>query len=161
MPALPGPIRALADRHRRVAIDSNVLIYLLDDDARWAEVSALIVDAVAEGRLEGVIASVGVSEALVGAAVADDGALFELAAATIRDLGFAVVPLDGATAEEAAWIRGRTGMSLADAVHVACAIEAGATAFITNDRQIRSQPRLDVVRLGDLGSAEVHTAPGG
>lgn len=147
MSGLPVPIRALAERHRRVAVDSNVLIYLLDDDPQWGETAAAVVDAVATGALEGVIASLGIVETLAGAARADDGARFELAAATIRDLGFAIAALDADAAEDAAWLRGRSGASLADAVHLACARAAGATAFITNDRRIRSRRGLEVVQL--------------
>lgn len=154
MPEPPDPIRALAERHRRVALDSNVLIYLLDDHPDWAEPAAALVDAIATGVLEGAIASLTLSEALVGPARADDGARFELAAATMRDLGFVVAPLDAATAEEAAWIRGRTGVSLPDAVHLACARAAGATAFVTNDRRIPAVAQLEIVSLADL-------APGG
>ena len=157
MSGLPEPILALAERHRRVAVDSNVLIYLLDDDPRWGETAAAVVDAVATDVLEGVIASLGVAETLVGAARADDGARFELAAATMRDLGFTITALDADAAEDAAWIRGRTGASLADAVHLACARAAGATALITNDRRLRSDRGPEVVYLDDL--AEVAPSP--
>lgn len=154
MSGLPEPIRALAERHRRIAVDSNVLIYLLDDHPQWGEPAAGVVDAVATGVVEGVIASLGLAETLVGAARADDGARFELAAATIRDLGFMIAGLDADAAEEAAWIRGRTGVSLPDAVHLACALASGATAFITNDHRIRSRPTLEVVYLDALAPDE-------
>jgi len=52
--------------------------------------------------------------------------------------------------QDAAWISGRTGAGLPDAVHLACARAAGATAFLTNDRRIRSRPTLEVVYLDDL-----------
>jgi predicted nucleic acid-binding protein len=145
-----GSIRDLVRLHRRVAIDSNVLIYLLDGDPGRAETAALLVDAVATGQFEGVLASVGLAEALVGPARAGDGAAFEQAAATIRDLGFRIAPMDAGAAEDTAWIRGRTGMSLPDAAHIACARAAGATAFVTNDLGIGTQPGLEVVHFDDL-----------
>jgi predicted nucleic acid-binding protein len=37
-----------------------------------------------------------------------------------------------------------------DAIHLACAIAAGATVLVTNDRDIRPRPRLDVAYLDDL-----------
>jgi predicted nucleic acid-binding protein len=146
----PVTIQDLVRLHRRVAIDSNVLIYLLDGAPGRAEVAASIVDAVALGQTEGVLASVGLAEALVGTAKAGDAAAFEYTAATIRDMGFRVTQLDAAMAEDAAWIRGRTGMSLPDAVRMASARAAGATAFITNDRRITPQPGVDIVRFDDL-----------
>jgi predicted nucleic acid-binding protein len=68
----------------------------------------------------------------------------------MRDLGFTVAALDADAAEDAAWIRGRTGSSLADSVHLACARAAGATAFITNDRRIRSGGSPEIVYLDEL-----------
>lgn len=144
------PLSGLAERHRRIAIDSNVLIYLLEDHPVLAEPAAALVDAVAERRLEGVMASLALSETLVGPARADDGARFELAAATIRDLGFEVVPLDADVAVEAAWIRGRTGATMPDAVHLASARAAGATAFVTNDRRLPGTDDLEIVVLAHL-----------
>jgi predicted nucleic acid-binding protein len=145
-----GSIRDLARLHRRVAIDSNVLIYLLDGDPGRAETAAALVDAVATGQCEGVLASIGLAEALVGPARAGDGAAFEQTAATIRDLGFRIAPMDAGAAEDAAWIRGRTGMSLPDAAHIACARAAGATAFVTNDLGIGTQAGLEIVHFDDL-----------
>ena len=146
----PGSINDLLRRHPRVAIDSNVLIYLTEGDPDRADAAALIVDSISDGRTEGVLSSASLSEVLVGPARSGDGAAFERLAATIRDLGFRVAALDATAAEDAAWIRGRSGMSLPDAMHVACARAAGATVFVTNDRRIASRPGLEVVYLDDL-----------
>jgi predicted nucleic acid-binding protein len=145
-----GSVRDLLTRHALVAVDSSVLIYLLAGDPARAEVAAAIVNAVASGQTRGVLSSAGLSEVLVGPARHNDGATFERIAATIRDLGFHVMPLDARGAEDAAWIRGRTGMSLPDAIHIACARAAGATIFVTNDRGIVSGHGLEVRYLDDL-----------
>jgi predicted nucleic acid-binding protein len=150
---LPGPIRDLVARHLRIAIDSNVLIYLLDGDPDRVETAAALVDAIATGRVGGVMASMGLLETLVGPARAGDSIAFEQTAATIRDLGLAITPLTAETAEDAAWIRGQAGLSMPDAAHVACARAAGATAFVTNDRGIPSRPGLEIVTFDDLCGA--------
>ena len=41
-------------------------------------------------------------------------------------------------------------MALADAIHLASARAAGATAFVTNDRRIRGSAKLEVIYLDDL-----------
>jgi predicted nucleic acid-binding protein len=148
----PSSIEALLSRHRRIAMDSNVLIYLLEGSGQQAETAARLVDAVARGEVEGIFASIGLAEVLVPAAQADDGPAFEETAATIRDLGFRIIALDAATAEDAAWIRGRTGASVPDAVHLACARRAGSTVFVTNDRRMPQLPQLAIAVLDDLAA---------
>jgi predicted nucleic acid-binding protein len=143
-------ISHLIRTNRRIALDSNVLIYLLEGDGPQAESAARFIDAIGRGEIEGFIASVGLAEVLVASARADDGPLFERTAATLRDLGLRVVALDGHVAEDAAWIRGRTGASMPDAVHLACAVQSGATTFVTNDRRLPSLPKLALVILDDL-----------
>jgi predicted nucleic acid-binding protein len=136
--------------HRRIALDSNVLIYLLETSGPHAEAAARLVDAIEAGSNEAVLSTVGLVEILTGPARAGDAAGFELTADVLRDLLIRVVSLDRATAEDAAWIRGSLGIGLEDAVHLATARNSGATAFVTNDRRLRSIPRLEVVYLDDL-----------
>ena len=143
-------IEQLLTQHRRIAIDSNVLIYLTEGEGSRADAAAMLVDAVASGRADGILSSAALTEVLVGPARSGDGVAFELLAATIRDLGIRIVALDAAAAEDAAWIRGQSGLTLPDAIHVACAIAAGATILVTNDRDIRPRPRLEVAYLDDL-----------
>ncbi len=136
--------------HRRIGLDSNILIYLLETSGPLADAAARIVDAIDAGTTEAVLSTVGLIEILAGPARAGDAAAFELTADALRDLLIRVVSLDRATAEDAAWIRGSLGIGLEDAVHLASARNAGATAFVTNDRRLRSIPRLEVVYLDDL-----------
>jgi predicted nucleic acid-binding protein len=150
----------LSAHHQVVALDSNVLIYLLEQDQRRSEAVSTVIDAIGAGEVEGVLATVGVSEVLVGFARRDDPARFEMLATGMRDLGLRFPVLDAAAAEDAAWIYGATGLGLPDAIHLACARSAGATAFLTNDRRIHSRPGLEVVYLDDLLGAEASVAPG-
>ena len=146
-------VETLSARHQKVALDSNILIYLLDDTGRLGEQAGTLIDAVDEGRLAGVIASIAVVEALTGPARSGDGAAFERAADEIRSLRLDVVGLDGSIAEDAAQLRGRrAGLGLQDAVHLATARAVKATAFITNDRRIGTIPQLEVFILDQLGA---------
>jgi len=105
---------------------------------------------VGRGEVGGVLSSIGLAEVLVPAAVADEAPVFEETAATIRDLGFRIVALDASAAEDAAWIRGRTGATMPDSIHLACARRAGVTVFVTNDRRMPALSQLDIVVLDDL-----------
>ena len=146
----PSSIEELLRLHRRIAIDSNVLIYLLEGNGARAELAARLADAVGRGEVDGVLSSIGLAEILVPAAKADEGPVFEETAALIRDLGFRIVALDASSAEDAAWIRGRTGATMPDAIHLACARRAGVTVFVTNDRRMPAVSKVDIVVLDDL-----------
>ena len=143
----------LAARHPRLALDSNVLIYLLETAGPEADRAAEILDAIESGTVTGTIATVALTEILTGPARADDGATFELLATELRAIrNLKLVPLGAEIAIDAGWLRGAADLGFADAVHVASARAAGATALITNDRRIRSGPGLEVVYLSDLAA---------
>ncbi|HEX5397180.1 MAG TPA: PIN domain-containing protein [Candidatus Limnocylindria bacterium] len=138
----------LSVQHRRVGLDSNLFIYLFEGTGREAALVGELLDAISAGAMTGVLATLGVAEILTGPVRAGDTALAErygdeLASVTGLDL----VPLSAKIAADAATLRGLRRASLADAVHLATARAAGATAFITNDRALRSSPHLEVVRL--------------
>jgi predicted nucleic acid-binding protein len=146
----PWSPATLANDHRLVALDANVLIYVLEGNEEYGARARAVVDAVDGGVLAASMATIGQIEILAGPARIGDTGVFERTADEIRSLGITLVPLTSTVAEDAAWIRGTSGAGLADAIHVASARAAGATALITNDHRIRSRPNLDVVYLDDL-----------
>ena len=148
----PSSIERLLSGHRRVALDSNVLIYLAEGAAGRGEIAGRLVGALLEQGIEMTIASIGLSEVLTGPARAGDLAGFESLADELRELGLSVIPLDASIAADAAWLRGRAGLDLLDAIHLASARAAGATLFVTNDRDIPSTAQLRVAYLDDLAA---------
>jgi predicted nucleic acid-binding protein len=140
----------LVVRHRRVGIDSNVFIYLFEGSAAEAVPAGLVLDAIEAGRCEGVLATVGLTEILTRPASVGDGAIFERYADEIRSIrNLRLAPLDDETAIDAAWGRS-TDRDLGDAVHVATAKTASATAFITNDRRVRPRSGVEIVLLDSI-----------
>lgn len=141
----------LLKRHRRVAIDSNVLIYLLAGEVDLGNKCAALLDAIALGEGEGALATIALAEICGRPAGEGKQALVDRYADELTSLeNVAMVPLSATVAVEAAVIRGATSLSLADAIHLACAREAGATAFVTNDRRIKPIRGLEVAYLADL-----------
>ena len=139
--------------HRLIALDSNALIYLLED-AELADTVESLIDMIEDGRTHGVLSSVGLAEVLVKPAQIGDAARFEAYAAEIQSTAnLRITVVDGETAADAAWIRGQSGIGLTDALHLACARAAGATAFVTNDRRLPSRPGLEVIQLSELEAA--------
>ncbi len=147
-------VAELVTRHRLIALDANVLIYLLETDGPESDRAAEVIDAIEAGTARAVMATLGLVEILAGPARAADGVRFELLATELRAMpNVRHVGLTAEIAADAAWIRGAGGLSLADAIHVATAKATGATALITNDRRIRSRPGLEVIYLSDLAAA--------
>ena len=143
-------IDELCERHRRIAVDANVLIYLLEADERWGRAARALMKAVENGRVAAVLSAVGLAEVLTGPA-RDDLAHVDRYNDEIRSIaGLKVVPFEGDLSPDAAVIRGVRRIGLSDAVHLATARAAGATAFVTNDRSLRGSTKLAVVYLDDL-----------
>ena len=143
-------IERLLSGHRRVALDSNVLIYLVEGATGRGEIAGRVVSTLLAQGTEMVLATIGLSEVLTGPARAGDVVGFESLADELRGMGLRLVPLDASIAEDAAWLRGRAQLDLVDAIHIASARAAGATLFLTNDRGIPSVPKLEVACLDDL-----------
>ena len=144
-------IAELCRRHSRVALDANVLIYLFEATGRTAEIAARVVTAIEEGSTTGVLASVALTEVIVGPVRAGDEALAERYVDAVRSIGgLRIVPVNAEVAIEAGMLRGRHRLRFADALHLAAAREARATAFVTNDQRIPDVPRIEIVRLAAL-----------
>lgn len=146
--------RKLLGRHERIAIDSNVLIYLLEGSGELADRAAALIDGIAAGQAEGVMSVLALAEVCAGPARIGDLAMVERYADELTSLEqVSVVELDAEIAVDAAVLRGQTKLLMGDAIHLATARAAGATAFVTNDRRISSRPGVEVVYLDELGTA--------
>jgi predicted nucleic acid-binding protein len=144
-------IGRLLGPHARIGFDSNVLIYLLEGSSAYAEVAGSLLDSMSAGERQGVLATLAIAEIAAGPARTGDTAMVQRYAEELSSLeGVRIVPLDREVAIEAAIIRGSGSTSLADAIHLATARVAGATAFVTNDRRVVGIPRLAIVYLDDL-----------
>lgn len=146
-------ISELSDRHRRVALDSNVIVYVLEAVEPWALVARRLFSAIEAGRLGGVISAIGLAEVCSGPARRNDLALVDRYAEALGSIpGLRIQPLTAEVAVDASVIRGVRGISLADALHLASARASGATAFVTNDRRLRGSPQLQVVYLDEIAA---------
>jgi predicted nucleic acid-binding protein len=142
-------------QHQVVALDSNVIIYLLEGSGALADAAEALVDGIEEGLATGVLASVGLTEILTRPASLGDGVLFERYAEELLAIpNLRIVGLDAETAIDAAW--GRSGgRDLGDAIHIATARRAGATCFVSNDARVRGRAGVEVVRLADIAPREL------
>jgi predicted nucleic acid-binding protein len=141
----------LCRRHRRIGLDSNVLIFAIEGIQPWSRFAGELVDAIESGACSGTLSALALAEILSGPARAGDWAQVERYADELRSLrGLSVGTVSAELAGDAAVIAAARGLSLADATHLASARAAGATAFVTNDRGIHGSARLEVVYLDEI-----------
>lgn len=143
-------IGTLVATHNRIALDANIVIYLVENADAHVVRAAAVIDAIEAHGMRATMATLGQVEILTGSARSGDQVVFERVAEEIRSMDLRFEPLTEAIAEDAAWVRGQGRLKLADAIHVASARATGATAFITNDRRIGAQAGLEVFYLDDL-----------
>jgi len=137
--------------HRRLGLDSNLFIYLFEAGGSEARTFGSLLDAAEASGTTMIVSSLTLAEVSVGPAMIQDEVMADRYLDAIRSIRrLEIVPMTADIAVDAGLLRGRTGYSQADAIHLATARQAGATAFVTNDRRLRSSPRLHVVQLADL-----------
>ena len=140
----------LGRKHRRIGVDSNVVIYALEGSGPESQAARAVFDLMAAGACSGVLSMLGVVEILVGPARHAGDALVQRYADELMELeGLEVVGIERETAIEAAHVRA-SGVGLADAIHLASARTFGASAFVTNDRRLKPLRGLEVIALPEL-----------
>ena len=129
-----------------VVVDSAPLIYLLDDHPGFAPAFEGLFELQAQGRVQIAISTIAMAEVLTGPFRHGQDVLakrYEKALA-----GFEVVPVTQEIAVTAARLRATTGLRLPDALQAATALEIGAVALVTHDRDFSRLPDLRVL-FGD------------
>ncbi|MBT2324110.1 type II toxin-antitoxin system VapC family toxin [Variovorax paradoxus] len=129
-----------------VVVDSAPLIYLLDDHPVFAPMFEGLFELQAQGLVQIAISTIAMAEVLAGPFRHGQDVLakrYEKALA-----GFDVVPVSQEIAVTAARIRAGTGLRLPDALQAATALEVGAVALVTHDRDFSRLADLRVL-LGD------------
>ncbi|MCU0922410.1 MAG: type II toxin-antitoxin system VapC family toxin [Burkholderiaceae bacterium] len=129
-----------------VVVDSAPLIYLLDDHPLFAQLFLGLFELHAAGRVQIAVSCVSVAEVLTGPFKQGQDALakrYEKALA-----GFEIVPVSIDIAVTAARLRAGTGLRLPDAMQAATALEIGAVALVTHDRDFSRLQGLLVLTGG-------------
>ena len=115
-----------------VLVDTAPWIYILEDHPVWASQFVGLFEAAERGRLQLALTTVTLAEVLAGPFKAKQTAL---AKRYEKALGrYHVVPLSAQVAVMAAQLRVQYRLKLPDAVQLASALDTGAAALITHDR---------------------------
>jgi predicted nucleic acid-binding protein len=128
-----------------LAFDTPVWIHWVEQNRRFLPAVAPLVTGLAEGRIVVVTSILAILEILTGVFARGD----ELRAHRYRDIfdnteGVAVLEVDRAVAEGAARLRARYRLKTPDAIHLATALAARASVFVTTDRRLARVREVEV-----------------
>ena len=116
----------------KVLVDSAPLIYFLQDHPEFAPRFAGLFEAEAAGQLGIVLSTITVAEILAGPFKQGQTALAKRYEKALS--GYELVPVNVEIAVSAARLRARYALKLPDALQLATALEVGAQALVTHDR---------------------------
>ncbi len=129
-----------------VVVDSAPFIYLLDDHPDFAPMFEGLFELQAQGMLLIALSTIAMAEVLAGPLRQGQDVLAKRYQTALA--GFDVVPVSQEIAVTAARIRAKTGLRLPDALLAATALEVGAAALVTHDRDFSRLGSLRII-LGD------------
>ncbi|MDA7417630.1 PIN domain-containing protein [Xenophilus arseniciresistens] len=126
-----------------VVVDSAPLIYLLDDHPEFAPRFEGLFELHRDGKVQIAISAIAVAEVLAGPFKHGQEVLAMRYEAELA--GFHIEPVTQAIAVAAARLRTLGGLRLPDALQAATALEVGAAALVTHDRDVSRLQGLRVI----------------
>lgn len=144
-------LRAFLEQHRRIAVDTMIYIYFLEDVEPYSGRLQALFEAWEQGTHQGSSSILALLEILVRPwqlGRLDVVAEYRQSLMTYPNLH--LLPVDADIAGEGARLRARHGCSTPDALHLATALHSGASAFLSNDRRLPAVPGLELVLLDEL-----------
>jgi predicted nucleic acid-binding protein len=140
---------------RKVCLDTNILIYLIEGHSAFSSVVARLFEAIDAEKIEAVTSELSIAEVLVKPIAERKQAIVDAYSAVLAPGSrIDLRPIDRSTLRLSAETRVELGGRAFDAINVATAILAGCTSFMTNDDRIRAPASLRLARLSDLGGSD-------
>lgn len=146
------------NRHRLVGVDTMVFIYHLEDHPRYAQVTEVIFESLEAGSTSGVSSTITLLEILVKPK--REGHLE--AARDYREMlttfpNLQLIDLDPELADRASDLRAKYNLKTPDAIQIAATLQAGGTAFITNDPVFKRVTEVEVLVIDEVIAEEEKT----
>ncbi|HZX47972.1 MAG TPA: PIN domain-containing protein [Nitrospirota bacterium] len=137
-------------RHKRIGLDSNILIYFIEEHPQYHKMSRKIFKSIEAGRNTGLCSTLSLLEVLVQPYKQNNDELvnqFYALLTTYPNLRW--IGLTTTIADTGARLRAKYNIKTPDAILLATAITAGATGFIGNDNKMKGITELDALILND------------
>ena len=136
------------NRYRTVGVDSMVFIYHVECHPSYVPLTRILFKRIETGKNRAVSSMLSLMEVLMGPYRKGRNDLAVLYRGLLTEYPHLFLsPLNRGTAELAAAIRAHHDLSTPDSIQIATALEQGATAFITNDKQLSKVKELDILLL--------------
>ena len=132
-------------------VETAPFIYFTEARAVYVDKMRSVFGAVSNGQIQVLTSAITIPETLMKPLQANDSALINRYRTMFyHTRGITVTSISAVIGDLAAQLRARYNLRTPDALHVACAIDAGCDAFLTNDMGIRRVKEIKILILDDL-----------
>lgn len=146
-----GNIKQLIRDTEKVALDTNIIIYLLEQNHKFFSAARDVFDLIESGSVRGITSALALTEVLTRPYKMGDYTLANEYKLLFRYFpNFCMLDVDAVVSERAAWLRARYGLKTPDAIFAATALVGEADVFISNDNDLYKVEELKVINLGNL-----------
>ena len=132
-----------------VMVDTAPFIYVLESHPQWADQFVGLFEAAAKGNLTIALSTITLAEVLTGPFKAGQTALAKRYEKALSQ--YKVIPVSPAIAALAAQLRARYRLKLPDAIQLASALDIGAAALVTHDRDFSQVSGIEIL-TGNKGA---------
>lgn len=126
-----------------VMVDTAPFIYVLESHPQFADQFAGQFEAAAKGDLTVALSTITLAEVLTGPFKAGQTALAKRYEKTLSL--YSVIPVSTPIAALAAQLRAQYRLKLPDAIQLATALDIGASAFVTHDRDFSQVTGVEIL----------------
>ncbi len=136
-------------KYKRIGLDTNVLIYYIEDHPFYIGKVEPLINRIAEGKAIGITSYVTLLELLVKPLREKRFDLIEQYK-TILSSQLEMVTMDESVSIKAAQLRAKYGIKTPDAIQLASVITKNGDVFVTNDETLSDVKEIEVLTLREI-----------
>jgi predicted nucleic acid-binding protein len=139
-----------------VGLDTSIFIYQLEANPLYAPLTQMTFESMEKGNFKGVTSAITLMELTVLPwRMGHENVAREYEALLVNFPNLSIVDIDRDVARLGAKLRADFKISPADALQVAASLQAGAKAFLTNDKRLTGmQTIIEILILDDFVAVE-------
>lgn len=142
--------RRQLNKYNKIAIDTPCLIYYIEKNSKYQNLTEIIFeDFLVGGKIEIIASTLLLTETLIRPFAQKQPQLV-LDYKSIISKNFTLYPLSEKIAEKTAQLRAKYKIGTPDSIHLATAIESGAKAIIANDRRWQQVKEIKTIILEEF-----------